>query len=90
SPTGKGYWLVASDGGIFTFGDAHFYGSLPGLAVNEAVAGASPTPDGGGYDELLANGQIVSFGDGSSSGDVTTMGAAPIGTPIAMVTPGAS
>ena len=27
-PTGAGYWLVASDGGIFTFGDAAFYGSL--------------------------------------------------------------
>ena len=22
TPDGKGYWLVASDGGIFTFGDA--------------------------------------------------------------------
>jgi len=27
-PTGKGYWLVAADGGIFSFGDARFYGSL--------------------------------------------------------------
>ena len=27
TPTGKGYWLVASDGGIFAFGDARFYGS---------------------------------------------------------------
>ena len=27
TPTGKGYWLVAGDGGVFTFGDAHFYGS---------------------------------------------------------------
>jgi hypothetical protein len=27
TPTGKGYWLVGSDGGIFTFGDAQFYGS---------------------------------------------------------------
>ena len=27
TPDGKGYWLVASDGGIFTFGDAAFYGS---------------------------------------------------------------
>ena len=26
-PSGRGYWLVASDGGIFSFGDAHFYGS---------------------------------------------------------------
>ena len=24
---GNGYWLVASDGGIFTYGDAEFYGS---------------------------------------------------------------
>ncbi len=23
---GKGYWLVASDGGIFAFGDALYYG----------------------------------------------------------------
>ena len=25
--TGHGYWLVASDGGVFSFGDARFYGS---------------------------------------------------------------
>ena len=30
TPSGDGYWLVASDGGIFTFGDAHFYGSTGG------------------------------------------------------------
>jgi hypothetical protein len=30
TPTGKGYWLVASDGGIFTFGDAVFFGSHAG------------------------------------------------------------
>ncbi len=27
SSTVSGYWLVASDGGIFTYGDAPFYGS---------------------------------------------------------------
>jgi len=26
TPDGKGYWEVASDGGIFAFGDAGFYG----------------------------------------------------------------
>ncbi len=31
TPDGRGYWLVASDGGIFTFGDAPFYGSAGGL-----------------------------------------------------------
>ena len=40
TPSGKGYWLVASDGGVFTFGDAHFYGSLGG----RAVAGAGHRP----------------------------------------------
>jgi hypothetical protein len=24
---GQGYWLVAADGGIFAFGDGHFYGT---------------------------------------------------------------
>ena len=27
TPDGRGYWLVAADGGVFTFGDATFYGS---------------------------------------------------------------
>ncbi len=27
TPDGKGYWFVASDGGIFAYGDAEFYGS---------------------------------------------------------------
>ncbi len=27
TPDGGGYWLVASDGGVFAYGDAGFYGS---------------------------------------------------------------
>jgi hypothetical protein len=27
TPSGGGYWLVAADGGIFSFGDAQFYGT---------------------------------------------------------------
>ena len=30
TPDGGGYWMVASDGGMFAFGDAHFYGSMGG------------------------------------------------------------
>ena len=30
TPDGKGYWLVASDGGVFAFGDAPFLGSMGG------------------------------------------------------------
>ena len=38
-PTGNGYWLVASDGGIFTFGDANFYGSMGGQLPRQADRG---------------------------------------------------
>ena len=27
TPDGRGYWLVGTDGGVFAFGDAVFYGS---------------------------------------------------------------
>jgi hypothetical protein len=39
TPSGGGYWLVASDGGIFTFGDARFDGSMGGTRLNAAVVG---------------------------------------------------
>jgi hypothetical protein len=41
SPTGQGYWLVAADGGIFSFGDAHFYGSTGSLHLNRPIVGMS-------------------------------------------------
>src|ERR1035437_6572405 len=46
TPDGKGYWLVASDGGIFSFGDAQFYGSTGSLSLNKPVVGMAATPDG--------------------------------------------
>lgn len=45
---GKGYWLVASDGGIFTYGDAAFHGSTGNLRLNQPVVGIARTADGGG------------------------------------------
>ena len=46
-PDGGGYWLVASDGGIFTFGDARFYGSAGSLHWWQPVVGmAAPATAG--------------------------------------------
>jgi hypothetical protein len=41
APTGDsgGYYLVASDGGIFTFGDAMFSGSAAGQPLVASVVG---------------------------------------------------
>ncbi len=41
TPDGGGYWLVASDGGIFSFGDAPFLGSMGGTPFNQPIAGMS-------------------------------------------------
>src|SRR5437867_8101300 len=46
---GRGYWLVASDGGIFTFGDAGFFGSTGSIHLNKPIVGMAATPDGRGY-----------------------------------------
>src|SRR5437870_9016986 len=39
TPTGRGYWLVAADGGIFTFGRARFYGSTGAMHLNSPIVG---------------------------------------------------
>jgi hypothetical protein len=72
TPDGDGYWEVASDGGIFAFGDAAFYGSEGGQPLNEPIVGMASTPDGGGYWEVASDGGIFAFGnagfDGSEGG----------------------
>ena len=37
TPDGGGYWLAASDGGIFAFGDAPFDGSTGGTSVSGVI-----------------------------------------------------
>jgi hypothetical protein len=68
TPDGKGYWLVAADGGIFTFGDAAFLGSEGARPLNAAVVGMAPTPDGKGYWLVAGDGGIFTFGDATYEG----------------------
>ena len=49
TPDGGGYWLVASDGGIFAYGDAQFYGSTGSIHLAQPIVGMAGMPDGGGY-----------------------------------------
>ncbi len=62
SPTGKGYWLVAADGGIFSFGDSLFYGSMGGQPLQQPVTAMSTAPGGKGYRFVAKDGGIFSFG----------------------------
>jgi ribosomal protein L24E len=58
---GHGYWLVGSDGGIFSFGSANFYGSTGGMTLNRPVVGISPTADGNGYWLVASDGGVFAF-----------------------------
>ena len=52
---------MAADGGIFTFGDAGFYGSTGGITLNKPVVGMAVDPNTGGYWLVAGDGGIFSF-----------------------------
>jgi hypothetical protein len=62
TPSGNGYWEVAADGGIFSFGDAAFHGSMGGIPLNQPIVGMAATSSANGYWEVAADGAIFSFG----------------------------
>ncbi len=63
SEADQGYFLVASDGGIFAFGDAVFKGSTGAIRLNQPIVGMATTPSGNGYFLVAADGGIFAFGD---------------------------
>ena len=79
TPDSQGYWLVASDGGVFTFGDATFHGSMGGSPLNQPIVGMAATADGKGYWLVASDGGIFAFGDAVFDG---SMGGSPLNQPI--------
>ena len=79
TPSGDGYWLVATDGGIFAYGDAGFFGSLGDRVLNSPITGMVPTPTGLGYWLVAADGGIFAFGDAEFFG---SHGGSPLNKPI--------
>src|SRR5664279_1713821 len=57
-----GYWLVGSDGGVFSFGSAPFFGSAANLHLQSPVVGIAPTPGRDGYWLVASDGGVFSFG----------------------------
>ncbi|HEX2851008.1 MAG TPA: choice-of-anchor Q domain-containing protein [Acidimicrobiales bacterium] len=72
-PTLHGYWLVASDGGIFSFGDVGFFGSTGAMTLNKPIVGMAPTPTRNGYWLAASDGGIFSFGDAVFFGSTGAM-----------------
>ena len=67
-PRPAGYWMVASDGGIFSYGNAHFYGSTGNIVLNRPIVGMAATHDQGGYWMVASDGGVFSFGDAAFYG----------------------
>ena len=65
---------MASDGGIFSYGDAVFQGSTGGIVLNRPIVGMAATRDGGGYWLIASDGGIFNYGDALFSGSATPLG----------------
>ena len=79
TPDGRGYWLVASDGGIFNFGDARFYGSTGSLQLDSPIVAMTSSSDGAGYWLVASDGGVFSYGDSSFYGSLGGTGASVSG-----------
>jgi hypothetical protein len=75
-----GYWLVGSDGGIFSFGVAQFYGSTGSLHLQRPIVGITPTGGQGGYWLVASDGGVFAFGDAGFYGSIPGRGLHPAGS----------
>jgi hypothetical protein len=71
---GQGYWLVATDGGIFAFGpSANFEGSTGAIHLNQPIVGMAGSPTGFGYLLVASDGGIFAFGDSIFKGSTGSL-----------------
>lgn len=84
TPSGQGYWLVASDGGVFAFGDAGFFGSMGGTPLNKPIVGMAASPFGSGYWLVASDGGVFAFGNAGFYG---SLGDVALNAPIVGIAP---
>jgi hypothetical protein len=79
--TSAGYYIFAADGGVFAYGNALMYGSIPGLGVKLAapIVGGAVTRSERGYWLVGEDGGVFSFGDAQFDG---SMGGTKMNAPV--------
>ncbi|HUP69126.1 MAG TPA: hypothetical protein VM142_04850 [Acidimicrobiales bacterium] len=81
---GAGYWVLAADGGVFSFGAARFHGSTGAIKLNKPIVGMAATPAGDGYWLVATDGGVFAFGAASFHGST---GAIKLNKPIVAMAP---
>ncbi len=66
----QGYRLAATDGGVFAFGQAAFYGAMTGKHLNGPEVAIAATPDDAGYWMAASDGGVFAFGDAGFHGSL--------------------
>ena len=84
APTTPGYWLTASDGGIFAFGASGYFGSTGNIVLNQPIVGMAATPDRRGYWLVASDGGVFAFGDAGFFGST---GALHLNQPMVGIAP---
>jgi len=70
---GAGYWLVGSDGGIFSFGTRASSGRPAPPSSNKPIVGMVPTHSGQGYWLVASDGGVFAFGDAGFVGSAASI-----------------
>ena len=79
-----GYWLAGADGGVFSFGDARFFGSAGNIHLSAPIVSMASTATGHGYWLAGADGGVFAFGDAPFLGST---GATRLNAPIVGMAP---
>ena len=94
TPGDLGYYILTKDGGVYTFGNAQFFGSLyniPASAIpNRVPVAFGITPPGNGYYIVTQDGAVYTFGNAQFQGSIYNIPASaiPNRVPVALgITP---
>ena len=79
----QGYDLVASDGGLFSFGTSAFFGSMGGRHLNAPIVGMADDRFTGGYWMVASDGGVFAFNAPFHG----SMGGSVLNAPIVAMTP---